>query len=486
MRKDKKKYEILVIEDNPGDFILIEDYLREQVVSPQITHVQKFSEAKSLLNSYKTNYDVILLDLSLPDKSGETLITEIKSLCSGCPVIVLTGYEDIEFSIKSLSLGVADYLVKDDINASSLYKSIIYNIERKKTNIKLEESEKRYSNLFHLSPQPMWVYEPETLRFVQVNKAAMEHYGYSEEEFFNMTIMDIMLEEDVMKVKESLKKDKKKETNFDGRFRHYRKSKETIEVEIFSNPIMINDKVYCSVIAIDVTEKVLFEHNLTRAIIKTQEDERYEIGGELHDNICQILATSQMNLEMMKESLVPSVVQRFDQCKKYMILAAEEIRNLSHRLAPAFFDDTTLHDTFMTLLNTFNVGNRYKISLHFDAAVQEYPLNRDILLNLYRILQEQLRNISKYANATKLKVKVLIHNNNKLEMRVSDNGVGFDIKKIKGGIGLANIKRRAELFSGTIEIDSSPGNGCKIAIKIPLQTINADSLFEPLYEMANL
>ena len=139
MQKDKKKYEILVIEDNPGDFTLIEDYLREHIGSPQITHVEKFSEARSLLNSQKTSYDVILLDLSLPDKSGETLIIDINLLCPGCPVIVLTGYENFDFSIKSFSLGVADYLVKDDINASSLYKSIIYNIERKKTNIKLEE-----------------------------------------------------------------------------------------------------------------------------------------------------------------------------------------------------------------------------------------------------------------------------------------------------------------------------------------------------------
>jgi len=53
MRKDKKKYEILVIEDNPGDFTLIEDYLREQVASPQITHAQKFSEARSYLARIK-------------------------------------------------------------------------------------------------------------------------------------------------------------------------------------------------------------------------------------------------------------------------------------------------------------------------------------------------------------------------------------------------------------------------------------------------
>ena len=60
---------------------------------------------------------------------------------------------------------------------------------------------------------------------------------------------------------------------------------------------------------------------------------------------------------------------------------------------------------------------------------------------------------------------------NKLKMKVSDNGIGFNVDDIKGGIGLANMKRRAELFSGKFERDSSPGNGCTVIIDIPLQEI---------------
>ena len=122
-------------------------------------------------------------------------------VASLCPIIILTGYADIDFSIKSISQGILDYLLKDDLNATTLYKSIIYAIERKKTISELKESEKRYSDLFHLSPQPMWVLDPETFRFVQVNKATIELYGYSEEEFLNMTLMDIKQEEDISKTK---------------------------------------------------------------------------------------------------------------------------------------------------------------------------------------------------------------------------------------------------------------------------------------------
>ncbi|MEP6674668.1 MAG: response regulator [Ferruginibacter sp.] len=468
MTKDTKKYQILVIEDNPGDFTLIEDYLEEQIIAPEITRAKNFADARSLLKGCKTKYDVVLLDLSLPDKSGEPLITEISSFCPTYPVIVLTGYTDISFSIKSLSLGISDYLLKEDISSSSLYKSIVYNIERKKTNTKLEESEKKYSNLFHLSPQPMWVYDTETYRFIQVNKAAVEHYGYSEEEFLQLTIMDISAEQDHDKTRDTIKRmSGRKEGMFSGRFRHHKKSKEEMDVDIYSTPITLNDKIYRSVIAIDVTEKILGEHKITRAIIKTQEDERYEIGAELHDNVCQLLASSQMSLSMLQRLLPASAEPTFDQSKEYIKMALEEIRNLSHRLAPAFFDDSTLEKSFKILLETFNMEAAYETSLHFDKAIIKSGVERELQLNLYRIVQEQLRNISKYAKATTVSIDVLLHKK-KLMMLISDNGIGFDMNTVKKGIGLANMIRRAELFFGKLEIHSSPGNGCEIKVEIPL------------------
>ncbi|MEO7044788.1 MAG: PAS domain S-box protein [Ferruginibacter sp.] len=470
MIKDKNKYKILVVEDNPGDYLLIEDYLNEQITAPEITHVKNFASAKNLLEKDKHEYHVILLDLTLPDKSGKELITEVNLLGPACPVIVLTGYTDIAFSIQSLSLGIADYLLKDDITASSIYKSIIYNIERKKTNLKLRESEQRYSNLFHLSPQPMWLYDPVTLGFIQVNEAALSLYGYSEKEFIAMTILDLRPEEDRNKIDQSNQNNSiGNDTVYRGRFRHVKKSGEILEMEIYRNPITLNDKVYIFIIAIDVTEKILFDHKITKAIIKTQEDERYEIGSELHDNVCQLLATSLMSLGMMKDTLpTAAALSWYDRSREYIMLATEEIRNLSHQLAPAFFEDATLEDSFTMLLKSFNIDDKFKIHLFFNNAAKEYVIPTDIHLNLYRILQEQLLNILKYSKATDIIVDMILVANN-LKMRIKDNGVGFDTSLRKEGIGLANIKRRCELFFGDLEIISSPGNGCDIVITIPMQ-----------------
>jgi PAS domain-containing protein len=110
--------------------------------------------------------------------------------------------------VRALSFNISDYLVKDDINAGSLIKSILYSIERKKSTLLLEESEKRYSNLFELSPQPMWIFNVNTLEFFQVNQAAVDQYGYSKQEFLKMKLFDLVIDdfsvdEKYIKAKES-------------------------------------------------------------------------------------------------------------------------------------------------------------------------------------------------------------------------------------------------------------------------------------------
>ncbi len=271
MEKDKNAYKILVIEDNPGDFALIEDFLEEQMVSPEIVQAKNFKEGRSLLVEEKLAVNVILLDLSLPDKSGENLIMEIIALSSGIPIIVLTGYPDISFSVKSLSLGVSDYLLKDELSASNLYKSILYSIERKKKSAELEESEKRYSDLFQLSPQPMWVYDLETLQFLNVNDAAIRHYGYNLDEFLHMTIRDIRPAEEMHKLDEAIHLTRKSSLHYNGISVHRKKNGEIIQAEIQSNGILIDGRKARVVLINDITERLRYIEAIERQNQKLQE-----------------------------------------------------------------------------------------------------------------------------------------------------------------------------------------------------------------------
>ena len=111
----KGLYQILVIEDNQGDFVLIEEFLLEKFESPVITHATSFKGAKEIILLDNQRFDSILLDLSLPDKKGEQLILGLLEICFNTPVIVLTGYADFAFGVKSLSLGVSDYILKEEL-----------------------------------------------------------------------------------------------------------------------------------------------------------------------------------------------------------------------------------------------------------------------------------------------------------------------------------------------------------------------------------
>jgi len=250
---------VLVIEDNPGDYALVEDFLFENKNAFDLTHAQTCKEAKAMLTNGQSQFDVILLDLSLPDKTGIELINEIVAISQATPVIVLTGYQGLHFGVKSLSLGIADYLLKDGLTPQMLYKSILYSCERKKAILDLEESEKRYSNLFHLSPEPMWVYTIDNLCFEDVNEAAIKHYGYSKEEFLSMTISDIKV---YTKDQAVLKNDfRRKASASEGSFEenitvHRKKSGELICVEENSNVIGHKGKKAKIVFANDVSERL--------------------------------------------------------------------------------------------------------------------------------------------------------------------------------------------------------------------------------------
>ncbi|QCR21602.1 response regulator [Pontibacter sp. SGAir0037] len=257
MNKDTKPYRFLVIEDNPKDFMLLVHYLLKHISNPSIDQARSFEEAASCLQSSKRGkYDILFLDLTLPDKSGEELISSIVGLCSWCPVIVLTGYTDFVFSTKSLALGVSDYLLKEELTPFNLYKSVVYNIEHKHILSELEESESRYSKLFHFSPQPIWVYETDTYRFLDVNQAALDHYGYSRKEFLAMTVMDIRPPEDIPQLKAAAKNFQQKKTTFAGVFRHLKKNREIIQVEIYCNTIQYKGEDAKIVLAHDISENL--------------------------------------------------------------------------------------------------------------------------------------------------------------------------------------------------------------------------------------
>lgn len=260
-KKDNRPYTILIIEDNHGDFILIEDYILEHISFPHIVHATSLHEAKKYMGvECSIKFDLVMLDLTLPDGDGTSLISQIVEICPDWPIVVLTGYTDFEFSVRSLALGVSDYLLKDELTPSSLYKSIIYNIERKKARTELEESQKRYSNLFHLSPDPTWVCDAETHKFIDVNDAAIRNYGFTLSEFLEMHLEELVKEDDVQLpvLEKVMTPEVKVKMPLEQIIRHKKKSGEVIFVEKQMSEIFFQGRLAHIIVARDITDRIQY------------------------------------------------------------------------------------------------------------------------------------------------------------------------------------------------------------------------------------
>jgi len=217
-------------------------------------------------------------------------------------------------------------------------------------------------------------------------------------------------------------------------------------------------------------EKVLMEQQLqqqkfiTEMTIAAQEKERNELGKELHDNINQILATVKIYLDLAKaKDTIP--LHLVKKSYEYVDMAMVEIRKLSHSLVAPSLGDIGLQGALEELVNNMNINNLHKVELINEISSAQLIDNKMELM-VYRIIQEQMNNINKYAKAKKAVIH-LSTGGKTLHLSVSDDGVGFDTSQKSMGIGLQNIKSRVEFYSGKLNIISAPGHGCSLEISIP-------------------
>lgn len=216
----------------------------------------------------------------------------------------------------------------------------------------------------------------------------------------------------------------------------------------------------------DITWQKEENLRLTKATLDAQELERNLLGRELHDNINQILLGSLLSLDMSRKVDQQRSPAFVDKTMGYITQAIDEIRKLSHRLAPASFADLSLKQVFETLLVTFHIGDKPQVEMEIEAFPKT-ALTDEIRTNLYRICQEQIGNILKYADAAHVWIKVAQEGSH-LVMTIQDDGRGFDNRIPKKGIGLNNMQKRAELLSGSFQLTTAMGEGCKITVAIPV------------------
>ncbi len=208
---------------------------------------------------------------------------------------------------------------------------------------------------------------------------------------------------------------------------------------------------------------------LTQATIDGQEKERREIGKELHDNINQHLTTTRLYLEVAKEKASGEVLEMIRLAHKNLAAIITEIRQLSQSLVPPTLGDLGLVESVYDLSDSLKRAHTFQIEfLHRHFNEEELPGN--LKLMLFRIIQEQVNNIVRHANANSIQIR-LQSDAEYIILSIVDDGKGFDTTNFRKGLGLSNISNRAGLFNGKVEIEAAPGQGCVLSVIIPLEEI---------------
>ncbi|MBM7650701.1 sensor histidine kinase [Neobacillus cucumis] len=214
----------------------------------------------------------------------------------------------------------------------------------------------------------------------------------------------------------------------------------------------------------EITERKRVEQELQKmmtTIIDVQEEERKRLSRNLHDGIGQNLYSHLITINrLMAEVDHPLLHQMHEEAAQLI----EEIREISWELRPSVLDDLGLIPAIRSFLSRYS--DHYNIDVYFDCVLNK-RLSISIELTIYRIIQEALTNIRKYAEVTEAAVTIR-EMEDLVRVMVEDTGKGFNIEKQTHGVGLFSMDERARSVGGELTIAASLGKGTKVILDIPV------------------
>ena len=222
--------------------------------------------------------------------------------------------------------------------------------------------------------------------------------------------------------------------------------------------------VFAGGLALNISEQRQADRKLkalAHRVVSSQEEERARVSRELHDHICQLLVSIKYKFELVGHRLAHpdgKPVTAIDTEITALSQAIGEVRRISHDLRPALLDDLGLPAALEQIAN--ELADRSGLQVQVTPRVHEGHLPELQAVSLFRVAQEALRNVERHAQARHIDIQ-LEDRDDKLELRITDDGCGFDVKTVElskdRGIGLTNMRERVERNGGTFALVSHPG-----------------------------
>ena len=381
--------------------------------------------------------------------------------------------------------------------------AIVYNFrditEKKLAEEALAISEEKYRLLFSNNPLPAWVFDTESMAFLEVNEAAVLHYGYSREEFLNMTIKQIRPEEDVPSLLlHRTTPDSSSSVIYNGYWRHVKKNKEIINVEISSRHIDFKGRVARLVIAHDVTKKLVAEQQLNMAnetlsirakeltaSNKELEQFAYVASHDLQEPLRMVSSFLQLLEKKYKDQLdetarqyIYFAVDGAERMKRLILDLLVYSRAGTSKEISTFIDMNAIaHEVAATFKFTLNESGG-------EIVINELPTIVAVKTQMQQLLQNLVSNAIKYRSELPPRIEISCKEDElNWEFQVSDNGLGIDERfydkifvifqrlhnktEYSGtGIGLSICKKIVERHGGSIWVESQTGKGSSFKFTI--------------------
>ncbi|MHC1767702.1 MAG: two-component regulator propeller domain-containing protein [Verrucomicrobiia bacterium] len=215
------------------------------------------------------------------------------------------------------------------------------------------------------------------------------------------------------------------------------------------------------------------EHAFTRQLIFSQENERKRVAAELHDGLGQdlLLIKNRLVLAAAKQADAPELARQLDAATTATARAIVEVRTISHALRPAALDQVGLTKAIEWMVEQLGEGATTKFSIDLDNI--DGLLAPEMEMTLYRILQEALSNVIRHAGAQEAILEVR-REETAVRASLFDDGCGFDAQTLRNepgarrGLGLAGMDERIRFLEGSLDIQSAPGRGTRITVRVPL------------------
>ena len=198
------------------------------------------------------------------------------------------------------------------------------------------------------------------------------------------------------------------------------------------------------------------------AALRAQEEERARVARDLHDEVNQSLTGVLLHLEAARAAAPPELEAELDQTKSAANQAMSELLTLARQLRPTALDDLGLRAAVEGLTESFDAGG---VEISFAADGDFSTLPEDVQLVVYRVAQEALSNAARHSEASHIDVS-LAQRNGEVSLEVRDDGSGFAFAEAERGLGLAGMRERSLLVDGHLDIQSRPGNGTTVRLRV--------------------